>query len=138
MSAVEITSFLQEKIKTGKYDFVVVNYANPDMVGHTGNLKATVKALQVIDNCLEKIYQTLDLNKTTMIITADHGNAELMVDQEGKINKKHTTNDVPLIIITSQKLKLKSKETLADVAPTILQLLNVKKPKEMTGKSLIL
>lgn len=137
MSAVEITDFLNSEIKKEKYDFIVVNYANPDMVGHTGNWKATVKALQVIDNCLQKIYQTLNLNKTTMIITADHGNAELMVDEEGKINKKHTINNVPLIIVTSQQLKLENKGTLADVAPTILQLLNVKKPKEMTGKNLI-
>lgn len=136
MSAELITERLEKEIASDKYDVIILNFANSDMVGHTGNLKAAIAAIETIDWCLGKIYQSLKAVNGTLVITADHGNAEVMVDQQGEINKKHTSQPVPLIICR-QGLQLQEHGSLANVAPTILDLLNVEKPDEMTAESLL-
>ncbi|AKX34547.1 phosphoglyceromutase [Spiroplasma litorale] len=137
MSAVEITNKLVERIKENKFDLIVLNYANCDMVGHTGDLEATIKGVKTLDEQLKRVYEASKENNYTMIITADHGNAEVMIDKEGGPNKKHTSQPVP-IIITDKDLKLRQKDAaIADVAPTICQILGVETPKEMTQKTLI-
>lgn len=99
MSALEITDNVIDAINSGKYDLIVLNYANPDMVGHTGNLEATIKAIEVIDECLGKVVKVIEENNGIMIVTADHGNAEEMIDyQTGEPHTAHTTNPVPLIL----------------------------------------
>lgn len=146
MSAVEVTEVACEAIKKGIYSLVVINYANPDMVGHTGNLEATIKAIETVDSCLGKLIKTVNGMGGTLIITADHGNAEYMIDEEGNPWTAHTTNMVPLILIEGEKrkipghgghVKLRENGKLADIAPTILQILQLPQPEEMTGVSLI-
>ena len=134
MSAYEITDELIKKLDEN-YDVVILNFANGDMVGHTGNLDATIKAIETIDCCVGKIYKKIKSLGGTLIVTADHGNSELMIDDDGKIITSHTTNKVPFII-TDKSLKL-SDGKLADIAPTMLKLLNIDIPKEMTGNILI-
>jgi 2,3-bisphosphoglycerate-independent phosphoglycerate mutase len=150
MSAQEVTDSLCREILTGKYGFVVVNYANPDMVGHTGNLQATVKALEFIDKKIKDLIETILSVNGVALITADHGNCEQMVETKTQeIIKEHSTNPVPLVMIGND-FKLKQPKTeaeisqeqlnptgvLADVAPTVLDLLGLEKPQEMTGISL--
>ncbi len=137
MSAVKITNALIKEIKTQNYDLIILNFANPDMVGHTGDREATIKGLHTIDDCLKRIYNTLKSLNGRMILTADHGNAEVMIDEQGEPNKKHTANKVP-IIITDKTIGLNPKDAaIANIAPTILELLNITIPEEMTQKSLI-
>jgi len=136
MSAPLITNKLISEIAKDKYDVIILNFANADMVGHTGNLKAAIKAIDTIDECLGKIYQSLKKVDGTLIITADHGNAEVMIDEQGEINKKHTSQLVPLIIC-KKGLKLKSEGSLANITPTILDLLKLKPAKEITAESLL-
>ncbi|PIP17446.1 MAG: phosphoglycerate mutase (2,3-diphosphoglycerate-independent) [Parcubacteria group bacterium CG23_combo_of_CG06-09_8_20_14_all_35_9] len=141
MSAYEITETVLKKIKQKAFDFIAVNFANPDMIGHTGNLKAGIKAVEVVDECIGKIVKEVLRKKGTAIVTADHGNAEEMINLEtGEVDTKHSTNPVPFIVI-NQKLKIKKqklkKGILSDVAPTILKIMNLPQPPEMTGKSLI-
>ncbi len=131
MSAYEATAALLKNI--AKYDIVVMNFANPDMVGHTGKLRKTIKAVETTDYCIGKIVRKVKELKGTAVITADHGNAE---EEAGKYQTSHTLNKVPFVIIDG-KYKLR-KGRLADAAPTMLELLKVKKPKEMNGESLIL
>ena len=133
MSAYEITENLLKIMKN--YDIIILNFAGGDMVGHTGNFDATVKALEVIDECLGRIYEKIKELNGCMIITADHGNCDDMIDSEGNIKTAHSLSRVPFII-TKDGLTLKNGK-LSDVAPTILELLNIDIPKEMTGKSLI-
>ncbi len=135
MSAFELTDKLILLIKAKKYDFIVVNYANCDMVGHTGNFTATVKAVEAVDACLKKLFQNLKKDDKILIV-ADHGNAEKMIAKNGGIFTAHTTNPVPFIFISSEKAKVKN-GSLVDIAPTILNILKIKKPTIMTGKSLI-
>ena len=146
MSAYEVNGKLLKAIKTDKYDFVLVNYANPDMVGHTGDFKAGIKALEVVDECLGKLID-LVLNKNgCLLVTADHGNIEEMVNLEtGQIDTQHSTNPVPCWFV-SGKSKLKEpleeankevKGMIADIAATILDLFNIKSPRGMIGESLI-
>ena len=146
MSAEELTISCSKAIKSGKYAFVVINFANPDMVGHTGNLDATIKAIEKVDQCFGKIVNATGDMGGSLLITADHGNAELMNGPTGEPWTAHTTNKVPLIFIEGEKRKipnmgneiyLRNNAGLADIAPTLLQLLNLPIPKEMTGKSLI-
>lgn len=136
MSAKEITDELLSNIKD--FDFVIMNYANPDMVGHTGNLKATIQAIEFLDKQFKRILDYVSQNKENVnwFITADHGNAEIVEDQNGKPVTKHTTSPV-MLISYDNSIKLQN-GILADVAPTILDYANIKKPKEMTGKSLII
>ncbi len=133
MSAYKLTSKVINEIKKDRYDIIIMNLANSDMVGHTGNLKAAIKADAVIDECLGKISKAIAQKEGTVVITADHGNSD---DMRPTCSTAHSMSDVPFIIL-KPKLKLRNGR-LADVAPTILKLLGVKKPKEMTGKSLIL
>lgn len=138
MSAVQLTEKLLEKIDTGLYDLIIVNYANPDMVGHTGCLDAVIKALEVIDKCIGEVINKILAKGGTAIITSDHGNVEYMInEQNGTPITSHTTNTVPLILIGVDDIKLKQNGRLADIAPTLLRLLNLEKPQEMTGNSLI-
>lgn len=152
MSAREITAKVTQAVKEGKYDFIVLNFANPDMVGHTGNMQATVEAIETLDQLIGEIVETVLSYEGVTLITADHGNAERMYDlQTGDIDKEHTNNAVPLFII-GQHFAGKSVLTgmagtdlshitpvgvLADVAPTILKIMGLKKPPAMTGSSLI-
>ena len=128
-----------EAIKSDKYDAIILNYANTDMVGHTGSLVAEIKAVEAVDECVGKVVKLVEEKDGNMLITADHGNAEQMVDYKtGEPHTAHTTNPVPLILVTSNKnLKLKSGGKLADLAPTMLDLMNLEKPEEMTGISLL-
>lgn len=136
MSAYEVTEKVTREIRSGKYKFVLLNYANPDMVGHTGVFEAAKKAVEVVDECVGKVVEAVAETKGTLIVTSDHGNAEMMVDKEGGAHTAHTTNPVPLIIVSDKKYLLR-KGILADVAPTILDILGWEKPEEMSGKSLI-
>ena len=146
MSAEELTNSCSKAIKSGKYAFVVINFANPDMVGHTGNMNATIKAIETVDKCIGQIVNATGEMGGSILITADHGNAEVMKGPSGEPWTAHTINKVPLIFIEGEKRKipnmgneinLRDNAGLADIAPTLLQLLNLPIPKEMTGKSLI-
>ena len=131
MSAYEITDKLLEDMN---YDVIILNFANGDMVGHTGNLDAAIKAVETLDECVYKLYQKIVELKGTMIITADHGNCEEMIDANNNVLTSHTTNKVPFLVTKECKLK---NGKLGDIAPTILYLLNEKIPKEMTGEVLV-
>ena len=139
MSAPEVTRRLVESINSGEFDFIVVNYANTDMVGHTGDLKAAISAVEQVDRSLGEIESAVKKKGGVMMITADHGNAEQMVDPETKgPHTSHTLNPVPFILIgANSPVKLKNGK-LSDIAPTILTLMHLPKPKEMNGESLIL
>lgn len=146
MSAYEITDKILAAIDKQKYDFIMVNFANGDMVGHTGNLKAATRAIEVVDECLGKIAAAVLGKDGAMIITADHGNCEEMINPETRqIDTEHSTNPVPVWIIgnayRAEKMPSVSGTEpagiLADVAPTILEIMNLPQPKEMTGKSLL-
>ena len=141
MSSYEITDILLKKIKLRIYDFILVNYANPDIVGHTGILKAGIKACEAVDICLGKVVRLVLAFNGVCIITADHGNVEEMINlQTGEISTKHSLNLVPFIIVGKQwqgKSKTLPTGTLADVTPTILKIMNIPKLNEMTGESLI-
>lgn len=136
MSADLITQCLLQKLDENKYDFIVLNFANCDMVGHTGNLKAAVKAVEKVDDCLAQIYKKMTKLDGVMLITADHGNCEQMLDQQGNVLTNHTTNPVEFIV-TKGNIKLDNGK-LADIAPTICYLLGIDVPKEMDGKCLII
>ncbi len=138
MSAYEVTERVLQEIEKGKFDVIILNYANPDMVGHTGVFEAAVKAAQTVDKCLGKLVQKIWEVGGECLITADHGNLEQMIDYN-KANKPHTAhtcNPVPFIYIGRERKKLRQGGVLADVAPTILDLLNLTQPAEMTGVSL--
>ena len=138
MSAYEVTDNVIEAIKSEKYDSIILNYANPDMVGHTGNLDAAVKALECLDSCVKKVVDAVKENGGVLLITADHGNSEVMVDYKtGEPYTAHTTNPVPLVMVGGPNKKLKEGR-LADLAPTMLELMGLEKPVEMTGDSLLL
>ena len=139
MSAIEVTDKVVEAIESKKYDTIILNYANPDMVGHTGVLEAAIKAIETIDECVGRVVKAVEDVNGVLLITADHGNSEQMIDYAtGEPHTAHTTNPVPLILVTSNKnLKLKSGGKLADLAPTMLDLMNLEKPEEMTGISLL-
>lgn len=139
MSAYQVCDEVLKAIDNPEYGFILVNFANPDMVGHTGVIEAAVKACKVVDDCVGKIAKSAKEHGITMLLTADHGNAESMVDPEtGKVQTSHTTNEVPFFVINGDKnIELKEDGALCDVAPTVLQLLDIEKPAEMTGSSLI-
>ena len=139
MSAREVTERLVAQLREGDYAFVLMNYANPDMVGHTGILPAAVKAVETIDACLERVAGAVLAQGGELLITADHGNCELMTDPAtGEPHTAHTTNPVPIWWVTRETRGLRLRDGgLADVAPTVLELLGLPVPKEMTGKSLL-
>lgn len=139
MSAIPLTELLIQKINEDYYDVIIINYANPDMVAHTGVIDATVKAMEITDDCVGKLVDAVLAKKGALIMTADHGNAEEMIDpQTGNVDTKHSTNPVPIMII---KEDLDNRELpfgiLADVTPTCLALLGIPKPIEMTGRDLM-
>ena len=139
MSAPEVCQNVLDAIDDKKYGFILVNFANPDMVGHTGVLDAAVKACKTVDECVGKIAKKCKENGVIMVLTADHGNAEMMMDEKtGKPHTAHTTNEVPFVIINADKnIELKEDGALCNVAPTILQLMGIKQPAEMDCESLI-
>ena len=136
MSAYEITDSLVKEIDSGKQDFICLNFANGDMVGHTGSMKAAIKACEAVDKCVETVINCANKNNYTTILIADHGNCETMINPDGTPNTAHTTNPVPVILIDKDLKNIKN-GILGDIAPTILKLMGVKKPKEMTQESLI-
>ncbi len=138
MSAYEVCDNVLGALDNKEYGFILVNFANPDMVGHTGVMEAAVKACHAVDECVGKIAQKALQNGVKMIVTADHGNAEWMYNEETQAPQTaHTTNIVPFIIIDSKKYDLKETGALCDIAPTVLDLAGIKKPLEMTGSSMI-
>lgn len=136
MSAYEVTEALLKEIDADKHDAIILNYANPDMVGHSGKLEPTIRAVEAVDECLGKVIDLVLAKGGAAIITADHGNADLVLTEEGRPFTAHTTFPVPCIV-TVPDIQLRSNGILADLAPTLLDLLQVEQPKEMTGKSLI-
>lgn len=136
MSAYEVTDALLAEIEGDKQDAIILNFANPDMVGHSGLLEPTIKAVEVVDECLGRIVDLILAKGGTAIITADHGNADEVVTVEGNPMTAHTTNPVP-VIVTKEGITLRDGGILGDLAPTMLDLLNVEQPVEMTGKTLI-
>ncbi len=136
MSAYEVTEALLAELDKDKFDVVVLNYANPDMVGHTGVLPAAIKAMESVDECVGKVVEKVLSLGGSVCLTADHGNLEKMAEADGTPHTAHTTNIVPFILISNEEHKLHS-GVLADIAPTMLELLNIEKPAVMTGSSLI-
>lgn len=136
MSAYEVTEALLKEIKADKFDAIILNFANPDMVGHSGMLEPTIQAVEAVDECLGKIVDLIIEKGGIAMITADHGNADEVVTLEDKPMTAHTTNPVPLII-TKHGIALEENGILGDLAPTMLELLGLEKPQEMTGNSLI-
>jgi len=139
MSAYPVTDELVQRIKSGDYKFILVNYANGDMVGHTGIMEAAIKACEVLDECLAKVITAARENGWTALITSDHGNIEQMIDYNtNSAFTAHTTNSVPFVVIDGNRKNVSLRQGgLSDVAPTILDLIGIEKPKEMTGRSLI-
>ena len=136
MSAAKVTDHLVEAIEGGKYDVIICNYANPDMVGHTGNFDAAVKAIEFIDQCLGRVLNALQSAGAEALVTADHGNAEQMLGKEtGQAHTAHTSNQVPLLYVGRPAHMVDG--SLSDVIPSILYLMKLEPPREMTGRSLI-
>lgn len=137
MSAPEVTEKVVEAIKTDKYDLIILNFANADMVGHTGNMDATVKAIETLDGCVSQIVNTVLAQDGQILLTADHGNADEMKDKEGNTLTAHSLNDVPLVNIANDAATLKDGGRLCDIAPTLLKLMGLDTPEEMTGTPLL-
>ncbi len=137
MSAYEVTDRLLKEIDAEKYDTIILNFANPDMVGHSGKLEPTIRAVEAVDECLGKVVDLVLSKGGVAIITADHGNADMVLDEEGRPFTAHTTFPVPCIV-TDPSVRLRDDGVLADLAPTLLDLLNVPQPEEMKGQSLII
>jgi 2,3-bisphosphoglycerate-independent phosphoglycerate mutase len=137
MSAPELTEKAVAAIDSGKYDLIVLNFANPDMVGHTGSLPAAIKAVETVDTGLGSIADAIQRQHGALLVTADHGNCELMRDPvTGGPHTAHTTNPVPVVLVTDEKASL-ADGRLADIAPTLLELMGLPKPADMTGVSLL-
>ena len=136
MSAEEVTQALLAELDKDKFDAIILNFANPDMVGHTGVLSAAITAMEKVDDCAGRIVRKVLSLGGSVCITADHGNLEKMAESDGSPNTAHTTNPVPFILVSKEQHKLHN-GILADIAPTLLQLLNIQQPAAMTGKTLI-
>ena len=137
MSAFEIRDAIIPEIQKETADFICLNFANPDMVGHTGDLNATIKACETVDNCAQEIIEAALTQDYATLVIADHGNCETMINPDGSPNTAHTTNPVPIILVDNNKKKIAS-GVLGDIAPTILDLMDIKQPEAMTQKSLLL
>ncbi len=138
MSAYELCDNVLKALDDKNYGFILVNFANPDMVGHTGVMDAAIKACEAVDSCVGKIVKKALENDVTMILTADHGNAEWMFnEQTNSPQTAHTTNPVPFVVVSKEKVEIEQAGALCDIAPSILKILGIEKPKEMSGKSLI-
>ena len=138
MSAGEVTEAVLQAIDSDRYDLIVLNYANPDMVGHTGNFDAVVQAVEYVDQCLGRVVAAVQAHGGAVFLTADHGNAERMLDDHGGPYTAHTNNPVPFIVIAEGDEPLREDAVLADIAPTLLHFLNLPVPAEMTGKNIII
>ncbi len=138
MSVDEVCTKLIEKINSKEYDLIVCNFANPDMVGHTGDISATVEAVEAVDTAIGKVHEALVANDAQMFLCADHGNADKMLDEESGVFTAHTTNDVPFCIVNAECSGIKEGGRLCDIAPTVLEMMNLEIPKEMTGNSLLI
>jgi 2,3-bisphosphoglycerate-independent phosphoglycerate mutase len=137
MSAVGITDALCRTMEAGTHDFLLCNYANADMVGHTGVLPAVIRAVETVDHCLTRVLASAEKTGTSVLITADHGNCEMMIDPAtGGVHTAHTTNPVPLVAVGANRVSLRPGGSLRDVAPTVLGLLGIERPAEMTGRDL--
>jgi 2,3-bisphosphoglycerate-independent phosphoglycerate mutase len=136
MSAHELADALVPELEKGEVDFVCLNFANGDMVGHTGIMEAAIKACEAVDKCVEKVINTALANNYTTLVIADHGNCETMINPDGSPNTAHTTNPVPIIVVDNEQIKIHD-GVLGDLAPTILELMQIQKPVVMTGKSLL-
>ncbi|PZO30688.1 MAG: 2,3-bisphosphoglycerate-independent phosphoglycerate mutase [Flavobacteriaceae bacterium] len=136
MSAFELKDALVPELQKGEVDFVCLNFANGDMVGHTGIMEAAIKACEAVDVCVKEVVETALANNYTTIIIADHGNCETMINPDGSPNTAHTTNPVPIIMVDNDPIQVRD-GVLGDVAPTILELMGIEKPAVMTGKSLL-
>jgi 2,3-bisphosphoglycerate-independent phosphoglycerate mutase len=139
MSAAGIAETVVKAIGDSAFDVIIVNFANADMVGHSGKLEPTIKACETVDHCLGRIYQALRQRSGAMLVTADHGNAELMVDPAtGGPHTAHTTNPVPFILVSedARRYQLRADGALQDISPTILAMLAIPQPAEMTGHDL--
>ena len=138
MSVYEVSERLTESINTKKYDVIICNFANGDMVGHTGNMEAAKKAVEAMDKCIGDIISATENISGSLIITADHGNAELMLDVENnQVHTQHTTNLVPFIVMDRRAKDISDNGSLSDIAPTILAMMDINAPSEMTGKNLV-
>jgi 2,3-bisphosphoglycerate-independent phosphoglycerate mutase len=137
MSAEDIKNLIVPELKKGEVDFVCLNFANADMVGHTGVISAAVKAVETVDRCLGEVLEAGKEHDYSFIIIADHGNADMMLNEDGSPNTAHTTNPVPCILVSSNKALKVSSGRLADVAPSLLYLMGIQPPSEMTGQNLI-
>ncbi len=139
MSAPQVCEKLVEAIKSDKYDVIIINFANPDMVGHTGVEEAAIKAIETVDECVGKAVDAIKEVDGVLFICADHGNAEQLVDYDtGAPFTAHTTNPVPFILVNADPAyKLREGGCLADIIPTLIELMGMEQPKEMTGKSLL-
>ena len=135
MNAYEVRDTAVEAINTKVHDLMILNFANPDMVGHSGKLEPTIKAIEAVDECLGPIVREILSQDGVAVITADHGNSDEVLQLDGSPMTAHTTNPVP-IIVTKKDIEVGS-GILADIAPTVLDLLGIKQPEEMTGQSLI-
>ena len=140
MSAYEVCDKLVEAIESGKYDVIIINFANPDMVGHTGVEKAAIQAIEAVDVCVGRAVEAIRKVDGQMFICADHGNAEQLIDDEtGEPFTAHTTNPVPFILVNADPAyRLREGGCLADIAPTLIEMMGMEQPKEMTGKSLLI
>jgi 2,3-bisphosphoglycerate-independent phosphoglycerate mutase len=138
MSAAGVTDALVTGISNREHDFILCNFANADMVGHSGSIPATIKAVETVDGCLARVLKAAETAGTRLIVTADHGNAEMLIDPEtGGPHTAHTTNPVPFVVVDwEQEQRLRPNGALCDVAPTILSMLGVEQPPEMTGVNL--
>lgn len=136
MSAYEVAEAAVREIESDVHDTIILNFANPDMVGHSGKLEPTIKAVEATDECMGRVVEAVLAKGGVCLITADHGNADMVFDEEGRPFTAHTTNPVPFIV-TDKNVDLREGGILADIAPTILDLMQLPKPEEMTGTSLI-
>ena len=136
MSAGEIATKISKELEKKSADFICLNFANADMVGHTGDFDAAVKACEAVDGVAETVVKAAIANDYTVLVIADHGNSDVMINEDGSPNTAHTTNLVPLIVVDKQKFSVKDGK-LGDLAPTILQLMGVGIPEEMTGNILL-
>ncbi len=139
MSAFEVTEKLNAAIDSGKYDVLIINYANGDMVGHSGVFDAAVKAVEAVDTCIGEVVERVRAMGGHLLITADHGNCEQMQDYDsGQVHTQHTTELVPFIYVGDKAVSVRDGGKLCDVSPTILHLMGIDKPSEMTGSSLLI
>ena len=127
-----------EKIRENFFDVIILNYANPDMVGHTGSIEATKKAIEALDECIPQVVDAVLAQGGQVIITGDHGNADFMLDEDGNTVTAHSLDPVPLLVISREPVEIMEGGVLADVAPTLLDLMGIEKPAEMTGHSLLI